>query len=321
MHGLTAGLPASLRALLRWLCQAIRGQISHGEDQCSTLTSPVILVPDPLIYDQYYLMSLGLPVTWDNPDISLFQGGEPVASSDLEAGTTYEIVARIWNNSTLAPVAGLPVVFSYLSFGVATQSNAIGQTVVNLGVKGGPDHPAFARMSWTTPAAAGHYCIQAKIEPVSDANWNNNLGQENTQVAAAHSPAVTSFALRNDTEWSQRYEFQVDAYTLQPLAPCPSGPAPPGRTTGVALHQQLMSLSGQPPVQPVPLPAGWQVILDPVTPELEPGEEITVSATVDPPAGFTGTQAVNVHAFRARADWAGAPAIVAGGLTLTVSAS
>ena len=46
-----------------------------------------------------------------------------------------------------------------------------------------------------------------------------------------------------------------------------------------------------------------------------------MQATVDPPAGFTGAQAINVHAFRTQAGWAAAPAILAGGLTLNVSAS
>jgi hypothetical protein len=112
-------------------------------------------VPDPLIYDQYYLMSLGLPISWENPDISIWLGGAPVAPSGLESDTTYEVVARIWNNSIDAPIAGLQVVFSYLSFGVGTQSNPIGQTTVNLGVKGGPDQPAFAFMPWTTGTRAG----------------------------------------------------------------------------------------------------------------------------------------------------------------------
>ncbi len=321
LRGLTLGLPESLRALLRWLCLAIRGRANAGTDQCNTLNSPVVLVPDPLIYDQYYLMSLGLPVTWDNPDVSIFRGGVPVAPSDLQADTTYEVVARIWNNSTAAPVAGLRIVFSYLSFGIATLSHAIGQTAVDLGVKGGPDQPAFAHMSWTTPAAAGHYCIQVEIAPVSDSNWNNNLGQENTHVAAAQSPAVSSFALRNDTDHPQRYEFRFDAYRLEPLAPCPPGHSPPSDTTGVALRRRLASLSGQPQAQPVPLPGGWQVTLSPATPELQPAEEITVQATVDPPAGFAGIQAINVHAFRAQAGWAAAPAILAGGVTLSVSAS
>jgi hypothetical protein len=166
LRGLTLGLPASVRALLQWLCDIIHRRIRPGTDQCDTLNSPVVRVPDPLIYDQYYHMSLGLPISWDNPDIKIFLNGVEVEPSSLAPATTYRIRARIWNKSNDAPVAELKVAFSYLSFGVATQSHPIGQTSVNLGVIGGPDHPAFAYMNWTTPAVPGHYCIPVNLMPV-----------------------------------------------------------------------------------------------------------------------------------------------------------
>ena len=42
-----------------------------------------------MIYSQYYLMSKGLAVTWDNPDIQLFDGAKAVSSSGLTPGQTY----------------------------------------------------------------------------------------------------------------------------------------------------------------------------------------------------------------------------------------
>ena len=104
--------------------------------------------PDPLIYDQYFLMSLGLAVTWDNPDIELRRGDVLVSSSEILPDTDYEIVARIWNGSTDAPIVNLPVYFSYLEFGIGTIAHKIDggrPTYVDLGVKGGPDCPAFAQ--------------------------------------------------------------------------------------------------------------------------------------------------------------------------------
>src|SRR5690349_9581341 len=55
-------------------------RLSHAQqeevaDQCNKFTNPAYHRPDPCIYDQYYLMSLGLAVTWDNPDITIWQGG------------------------------------------------------------------------------------------------------------------------------------------------------------------------------------------------------------------------------------------------------
>jgi hypothetical protein len=114
LRGLICGMPRSLKAFCKWIHLLICGKLALQAGQCSTLQSPVVLVPDPLIYDQYYLMSLGLPISWDNPDISIWQGGLQVSPSDLVPNTTYQVEARIWNNSTEAPVAGLPVIFSYL---------------------------------------------------------------------------------------------------------------------------------------------------------------------------------------------------------------
>src|SRR5262249_12441333 len=109
--------------------------------RCAPLSDPAYKRPDPLLYSQPYLMKQGLAVTWDNPDIELRRAGAPVPSYSLEPDTEYDVVARIWNNSTEAPVVGLPVIFSFLSFGVGTQRHAVGATTVDLGVKGGPNHP------------------------------------------------------------------------------------------------------------------------------------------------------------------------------------
>ncbi len=40
-----------------------------------------------MIYDQWYLMSLGIALTWDNPDIQLFKGGVRVSSDSLDPDT------------------------------------------------------------------------------------------------------------------------------------------------------------------------------------------------------------------------------------------
>jgi hypothetical protein len=323
LKGLTVGLPAAIRALIRWFCALFQRKIRPGKGQCNSLNNPVVRVPDPTIYDQYYLMSLGLPISWENPDISIWLGGVPVSPSDLSPGTTYQVLARIWNNSTDAPIAGLPVAFSYLSFGVATVSHPIGQTSVNLGVKGGPDQPAFATINWTTPSVPGHYCVQVTLLPASDTNWNNNLGQENTQVVAAHSPAVTTFDIRNDTKQRQIYRFQVDGYEIGD----PTCPPPPGDNQDNAapvvnpLPARLAYLSMQPAMQATPLPPGWTVTFRPANPELTPSAETTVQITIEPPSGFTGNQTVNVHAFRTPVDRRDANATLAGGMTFSVTSS
>jgi hypothetical protein len=247
---------------------------------CNPISEQAFRRPDPLIYSQAQLMALGLAVTWDNPDIVLQRNGADVPSSQLQPDTEYDVVARIWNGSTDAPVAALPVRFSYLSFGIGVESHPIGKAVVSLGVKGGPNHPASARMRWRTPAVGGHYCLQVLLEPVDDVNYANNLGQENTQVAVAHSPAEFAFQLRNAGTRQETFRFEVDAYAIPEPPPCP-------RPRDAPSHDR----------RDYPVPAGWTVVLDPSQPQLAPDAETTVHVKATPPDAFHGRQPLNVNAF------------------------
>jgi len=291
----------------RDLCRRLRqivcrkgGRKKPSPHRCAPINDPAFVRPDPVIYDQYYLTSLGLAVTWDNPDIQLYLNGSPVSSNLLLAGTTYEVVAQIWNNSTDAPVVGLPVAFSFLEFGVATVSVPIGSTSIDLGVKGGANCPSYATMLWTTPTTSGHYCLQVQLQPVDDSNTLNNLGQENTNVGTANSPAVFTFRLRNDTRQRQTYRFELDAYVLGTPDPCGPSNSAADRQARLARHRRGAQ----------PLPAGWQVTVDPQSPTLDPGDSLIVNVTASPPSGATGSQVINVQAFHSGG--------LAGGITLTV---
>jgi hypothetical protein len=289
------------RLLKRWFGRGHRGKIPSPH-RCVPINDPAFVRPDPTIYDQYYLTGLGLAVTWDNPDIQLYLNGTPVSSNQLLAGTTYEVVAQIWNNSTDAPVVGMRVAFSFLEFGVGTTSVPIGSTQIDLGVKGGANCPAYASMPWTTPTTPGHYCLQVLLQPADDTNTQNNLGQENTDVGTAHSPAVFTFTLRNDTDKQQTYNFALDAYAPGTPDPCGATDSANDRAARVARHRRGAQ----------PVPPGWQVAVVPATPTLNPGQSTAITVTAAPPAGFIGNQVLNVNAFHA--------AGIAGGVTLTVQA-
>lgn len=270
---------------------------------CVPLSDPAMKRPDPLIYDQYYLMSLGFGVTWDNPDIWLEEGGVVVPSDQLRPDTLYDVVARIWNGSTEAPVVGLPVDFSFLSFGAGVKSNPLlpgpNRVMINLDVKGGPGAPAIARTKWRTPPVAGHFCLQVSFSWIDDANPNNNLGQENTQVGTSKSPVNFEFQLRNAWRQAQEFRFETDTYTIPPLPACGSA----GRLTRIAESQVARAPWSPVKVPPqhdrrnYPLPAGWTIAFVPDSPRLEADEEMIVVATVTPVAGFKGRQPINVHAF------------------------
>jgi hypothetical protein len=280
----------SLKGIWRYLRQG--GATADDSDRCKTISNPAFHRPDPCIYDQYYLTSLGLAVTWDNPDITLLRNGVPVVETELLPNTEYTIRSVIWNNSYEAPVVGMPVQVSFLSFGVATTSTPIAATTVNVGVKGGPGHPAVVDVPWLTPPTPGHYCLQVQFECFDDANPDNNLGQNNLQVVPATSPASFSFTLRNDTDGEKRYSFAFDTYTIPALAACPAGPV----TGKISKSARLRELRERNDPAKFPIPAGWTVDLSPATVTLAAGAEQVVAVEVTPPDSFHGEQPVNITA-------------------------
>lgn len=282
--------------LLRSLCRLCRvAGRERGRRQDGRIPAWAVRQPDPLIYSQQYLMAKGLAVTWDNPDIHLERAGVPVDAHTLAPATDYEVVANVWNGSTQAPVADLPVAVSYLDFGAGTARHEVGATTVDLPVKGAPGLPAVARVPWRTPATPGHYCLQVELQWPDDAEPANNLGQHNTDVKALNSPrAAFTFALRNPGRRPARLALRADGYAVPELAPC-GGRAP--------RHD----------LDAWPVPEGWRVAVDPDAVELDAGQQTEVTVDVTAPDGFTGRQAINVNAFDGRT--------LVGGVTLYAEGS
>jgi hypothetical protein len=302
VRALAYGWILALLALWRLLLELLRARLAQRElpprarkastSRCNPVDEPAFRRPDPLLYSQGQLMKLGLAVTWDNPDIRLERNGVAVPSSQLDPNREYDVVARIWNASTDAPVVALPVRFSYLSFGIGTVSHPIGLTSVDLGVKGGPQHPAFASMKWRTPATGGHYCIVVELEPADDVSVENNVGQENTVVGEAQSPAEFTFMLRNNWRETQTFRFEVDTYAIPPLDPCRDGDGEEPERRRESLERHDRSRHAVPP--------DWSVSVDPVEPRLEPHAETLVRVRITPPAAFSGRCPFNVNAFDLR---------------------
>ncbi len=295
-------------------------EVDTTPSDCRPIPAPVYRRPDPMIYSQSWLLSQGIAVTWDNPDIHLEKDGVPVPSSALLANTEYDVVARIWNGSNSAPAVNLPIRFSYLSFGIGTLRHRLNETGpdearIDLPVNGAPGHPAFARIKWRTPAVAGHYCLQAEAIWADDANPANNMGQENTNVKPLNSPhAAFTFPLRNDSHWERTLRLELDAYGIPEQRPCE-----PDRQVGtpalseseVAEHRrEALARHGR---DVFPVPDGWHVTLEPREVPLRPGAEQMVSVDVVAPDGFRGRQALNVNAFDG--------ARLVGGVTLYVDGS
>jgi hypothetical protein len=287
------------------------------------IPSDVYKRPDPLIYAQYFLMSQGLAVTWDNPDIWLESvdpadsskpSGAVVPSHKLTQNTDYFVIAQVWNGSVEAPAIDLPVFFSFLTFGIGTTSTFIGMTKVDLPAKGQPGCPAFAITKWRTPAAPGHYCLQTYLAWPDDAQPGNNLGQENTDVKALNSPrAVFSFPVRNDSGVRRAIALAVDTYRLPARPACvPSetrGLRPALTNEEIARQRRIARADHD--RSKFPVPPGWTVKTLPAELVLGPGEQQTVTFDVLAPDGFKGEQSFNVGAFVGDR--------LVGGVTLTVT--
>ena len=278
-----------LRSLAR-LCRLASSSREHRGD--ATVPAWAYRQPDPLIYSQQYLQAQGLAVTWDNPDIHVeLPSGGIVDSHSLAPDTDYVVVARVWNGATTAPAVDLPVKVSYLEFGIGTVRHDVGLGSVDLPVKGAPGCPAFARVPWRTPAAAGHYCLQVELVWDDDANPANNMGQHNTDVRPLNSPrAASTFPLRNDGARERVLRLEVDGYRIPVQDPCPPGDRDEDahrRRARLARHDR----------DAWPVAEGWDVAVHPREALLGPGEAAEIAVEVAAPDGFSGREVVNLHAY------------------------
>jgi hypothetical protein len=131
------------------------------------------------------------------------------------------------------------------------------------------------------------------------------MGQHNTNVRPLNSPhAAFTFPVRNEAGDRRVLRLEADAYQIPPQEPCPppasAQEAERQRRAQLARHQRAAW----------PIPAGWQVTVDPAQAALGAGEATEVTVDITAPDGFRGRQVVNVHAFDGQR--------IVGGVTLYV---
>jgi hypothetical protein len=154
-------------------------------DPCVEFPGHILHKPDPCIYDQFLLMALDQPVTWDNPDVRICLGGVEQYTYNLTTGTTYTVEITVHNSSRLKPANGTSVDVRWIEFGAGGQTrHYIATLTANVPVWPGT---AVVSTPWRTPDVPGHYCIEVELSHPDDGNPSNNLGWNNTQVYAAHS--------------------------------------------------------------------------------------------------------------------------------------
>jgi hypothetical protein len=147
-------------------------------------------------------------------------------------------------------------------------------------------------VEWTTPGAAGHYCLQAELiwPPKEDANPGNNLGQLNTDVKALKSPATFTVPVRNDDLLTHKViRLHVDAYQIPPLEACDEN------ARDLDEQRKAASLRTRHSRERFGVPAGWAVQAVPAELSLRPGQEEIVTVTVTAPDGFVGRQPFNLN--------------------------
>jgi hypothetical protein len=324
-------LPTILTQLLRFLrgFWAAARRCFRKPDRggcCLDLPPSVHLRADPMLYSQSWLMSQGLAVTWDNPDIQIYDMlGIPVAPEGLVPDRDYQVVVRIWNNSYGGPAAGLGVNLSFMHIGFGNTQFPIGVKAANLGVKGSAHCPAFVTFIWHTPAAPGHYCLLALLIWPDDANPNNNLGQKNTLVGVAHSPAQFVFTITNDVTVARRFQLEADIYAIPELPRCsdaipPRGHALVANTGRYAESQARWAATLRTQAYGMfSVTAEWKVVITPQDFDLAPGKSKDVNVSIDFTSGtFTGSQSFNIHGFATPPH---GPRKLVGGITLHVQGS
>ena len=160
-------------------------------------------------------------------------------------------------------------------------------------MKGSASCPAYATMDWTTPALPGHYCVQVSFAWPDDLNPFNNLGQENTQVVMATSPACSASLCVTPKQIAKTIGSLL---TYSPSGHRRSAPTPASPSRRRA-RRRLVRYPVTQLARQKSAAGGLDVAFAPPAPTLVPGEQIDVTVTVTPPDSFTGDQPLNVHIF------------------------
>ena len=152
-----------LLCLWEWLLEALKSKDLYPdeeEDPCGRLPEAIVRRPDPAIYCQRLLLSQGLPVTWNNPDIWVARADNPgdiePDSYHLVEDTDYIVSVRANNAGTDAAV-GVRVRLNYRQWSfnspdlTPVETDTAGNEVVRF-VHVAPMSSEIATFKWHTPS-------------------------------------------------------------------------------------------------------------------------------------------------------------------------
>ncbi|WP_455140322.1 C25 family cysteine peptidase, partial [Candidatus Hodarchaeum mangrovi] len=164
-------------------------------------------LPDPHLYcqwadDTWYLNPSGENPRWNNPVIQLYDSGtgDPIASSDLTVGHTYNVKVTIYNDEP-AVATDTEVTFEWAFWGAGQKTwYKFGEKIVTIPARVGSTNGEVTAEALWTPAITGHICLMVSVYHPWDLNLDNNNGQENTDVHPVSSPATVTFTLSNPSD-------------------------------------------------------------------------------------------------------------------------
>lgn len=231
-------LPTFIARLIECLIKFLKKKNFKEEEKDHECNPPfpegVMRRPDPCIYDQHYLASQGIPITWNNPDIWFAKAISPdiieTDSYHLRDDTDYIVYVQVHNASTdLALGVKVRLLYRPWSFNspdlLPVDIDANGNEVVrfiNIGSMG----LTITKFNWHTPdllpgETSKHMCLQVHLSHPLDINPLNNIGQENTGIYNSennfvHAGETFHFAvpLYNRYEKRMLFEFDADSYHI-----------------------------------------------------------------------------------------------------------
>ena len=167
MSKLVAGASLERMQGRRSLCGLLGIPPRRKRDCCLHLDNVDVRKPDPSTYDQIRLLSLGLPITFNSPDIDTINFWPVVPIPELNV--------RLRNLSTEVPAAGTRVDMAWSRWGIGQVRLPIGSITTNLG----PGAEGAVKLA-TPPAliAEKRFGLFVTVFHPHDKDAGNNTGEQ-----------------------------------------------------------------------------------------------------------------------------------------------
>lgn len=193
----------------RSLCRLLGTLPRRKRDCCVPLDNVDVRKPDPSTYDQTRLLSAGVPITFNSPDIDTINFWPVVPIPELNV--------RLRNLSTEVPAAGTRVDMAWSRWGIGQVRSPVGSIAIDLA----PGTEGAVKLA-TPPAliAAGRFALFVKVFHPHDKDAGNNTGEQTIDGMRTSEGRTRSFTfpVRNPGPAAGNIQLQVLAGPAAPWA-------------------------------------------------------------------------------------------------------